>query len=386
MCVIIAAHSVLFNYAISKRNITFDVENANKNTKFSPINKIMKFLPSILIVLLMGCSNHPSVEIRIPVIDSMTIVISGDFMQHYPQVVAARVDSGYSYDESLSYIAPLWRSADYSIINLETTLSADGPYSGYPAFRSPDEIAHSLKHAGITHLALANNHTLDAGFRGVRSTIDAARRAEIEYFGAEIDSAKTYTILESDSLRIGIFNATYGTNGISIPAGVHLIERLDTVRLASAISELTALNTTHIIAFLHWGNEYQIAPSSEQKKLAMWLRAKGVNLVVGSHPHVPQPIDYRNSVVYSLGNFVSNQRFRNTDAGYSIRITFFQGVDRPVIKPYSHYVDISKSGVQKYRVLTLGDTSVVENPQTKERMISRINSTNKIINNFVQYD
>ncbi len=317
---------------------------------------------------------------------SVQIIFSGDFMQHLPQVNAATTKDGFSYYEQLKYISKAWHRAPYSVINLETTLSDTPPYTGYPLFCSPDIIAQTLKDNGITHIALANNHAMDRGLIGVQKTAEALQNAQLEYFGVGIHEDRALCFINHFALKVALLNATYGTNGMPVPKGVERISELDTTALLKQINRAKDSLSTHIIAFLHWGNEYETTPHSTQKKLALWLRSKGVNLIVGSHPHVAQPIDKENSIIYSLGNFTSNQRKIDTDAGYSVRITLHQNNPTAYIEPLPHYVDISEDGLEKYRVLTLSDTTLVKNSIEKQRMIKAIKRVEKIIDTPVKYD
>ncbi len=317
--------------------------------------------------------------------DRMTIVFSGDYMQHMPQVTAAKCDSGYNYDSQLARISPLWRDANFSIINLETTLSNSAPYSGYPMFRSPSQCVFALRRAGVTHAAMANNHVVDRSKEGVRRTTVALDSAGIKYFGAGF-AENYYTFLERGALKVAVINGTYGTNGINVPKGVYINSSLDTAMFSKQIDEVRELGATHIITFVHWGNEYQLNPSKEQKKLAMWFREKGVNLVVGSHPHVVQPIDRDNNIVYSLGNFISNQTKTHTDTGCSVRITIVEGYDDVSIEHLTHFVDLSPRGGDKYRVLPLRDTSLIENKAQRTKMKNAILRAEKILNSTVKYE
>lgn len=354
----------------------------------------MKILPIFLLFLLFGCNSSPkkvdkATEIAqdtiVELLDTMQIWFSGDFMQHSPQFQAARVEGGYDYDTHLRAIAPLWLGADYSVINLETTLSEEGGYSGYPMFCSPAAIAPALKRAGITHVAMANNHVCDRGLMGVQRTIAALDSAQLEYFGVGF-SDNDYAVLGKGALRVGVLNGTYGTNGLPVPKGVSINSTLDTSRFERNIRELDSLGVTHKVAYLHWGEEYQTSPSRAQKALAMWLRVKGVDVVVGSHPHVAQPIDTVNSVVYSLGNFVSNQTKINTNAGYSVLLTFIEGCDSVKIDHTAHYVDISGKGVKRYSVLPLSDTLEAQSEAQRRVMRESIERVEKIVRQEVRYD
>ncbi len=350
----------------------------------------MKFLATFVLLLYFGCifptaeyfANHKILP------DEMTIIFSGDFMQHSPQFRSAESSdraSGYNYDTQFRCLSPIWQSADFSIINLETTLSDTPPYSGYPMFCAPSEVASALKRAGITHCALANNHTLDRGRRGVERTTAALESAELEHFGAGFTKSTLYTTLSKGSLNIAILNGTYGTNGIETPKGVLLNSTLDTTLFKEQISESQSQGASHIIAFVHWGEEYQTSPNRAQRKLALWFKEKGVDLVVGSHPHVAQPIDTLHSVVYSLGNFVSNQTKIHTDAGYSVKVTFRENIPTPTIEHIAHWVDISGEGHRKYSILPLKDTLEVKSPSYRRAMIEAIERVERIVKNPVKY-
>lgn len=296
------------------------------------------FLPIFSLLLLLSSTIRAPLEqlpeLRLP--ESATVAFSGDVMQHLPQVSAARqADGSYDYNYVFRQIAPFWRSADFAVVNLETTLSDTPPYTGYPMFRSPSSLATALAGAGVTHAALANNHAMDAGRRGVEQTLSALHQARITPIGVA-KSHDTVAILCKGALRIGLFNATYGTNGMPVPDGF-AIGVLDTLYLAQKIAEARSKEATHIVAFLHWGVEYQPRASAEQQALATWLRARGVDAVVGSHPHVVQQVDAKNSVVYSLGNFTSNQRERYKRSGLSVRLTFFEHLRGAQIEALAHY-------------------------------------------------
>lgn len=344
-----------------------------------------------LFFTLVGCADAEcSVAQIVPSVtvpDSVTVIFSGDFMQHSPQVTAAHTNGTYDYDTQLRYISPYWKSADFAVINLETTLTDDGQYSGYPMFASPVEIAQALARAGITHVALANNHALDRRGDGVRKTAAALDFAGLPHTGVyATDSASKVTLmLEKDDFRIAVINFTYGTNGMAIPRGMVVNTPLDTAAMGAAIDRAHRAGATHTIVYVHFGQEYQITPDTEQKWLALWLRSRGANLVIGSHPHVPQPIDRVHHIVYSLGNFVSNQRKRYTDGGYSVRVTFSRHNFRPTIDFMPHYVDLSGSGGERYRILTPADSTIIADPEQRRRMINSINDTRTIINSKVDY-
>lgn len=315
------------------------------------------------------------------------VVISGDFMQHLPQINAARVDSGFDYDSPLRYISPLWQSADFAVINLETTLTFSANYSGYPMFRAPAECAFALARAGISHVMLANNHCVDGGAKGVRETLAVLDSAEIYHTGLYVDSlsASHIEMLVKGRFRIALLNYTYSVNGNAIPRGM-VVSELDTALMARQL-DMARKTATHVVVVLHFGDEYSVEANREQRDLALWCRNRGADVVVGSHPHVPQQIDFERKVVYSLGNFVSNQRMPHTYAGVSVKLTFCDSVREPRIKFLPHFVDISsaKPGEQ-YRVLPAYSGDVIDDQQARGDFYRAIENVRKTVYSHIKYD
>lgn len=311
--------------------------------------KIMKFLEKITIFCsILACAScaggvaQPSEPLKLNLPERCDIIFSGDFMQHLPQVNAARRGDGFDYLTTLTEIAPYWKSADFAVVNLETTLIDLPPYTGYPMFRSPDAIVGALREAGVTHLALANNHSMDNGLQGVMHTIGAIKAAGLKYVGVWLaqDTVSGIEYMQKGRFKVALLNYTYGTNGMRVPHGVE-VGLLDTIQILADISRVRADGASHVIAFLHWGDEYQRTANQAQIDFARWCRESGVDVVIGSHPHVVQQIDPRQQVVYSLGNFVSNQRERYKNTGISVRVSLFENQTRALISFRPHWVDTS---------------------------------------------
>jgi len=260
-----------------------------------------------------------------PRADSLTLLFAGDWMQHTPQITAARTPDGFDYEPSYRYVREHLRQADLTVVNLETTLTRADRYTGYPCFRSPAALADALKACGVDVALLANNHCCDGGAAGIRTTVEELETRGIRHTGAFADSTdwqrNRILRLERNGIRLAIVNYTYGTNGLPVPRGqaVHLI---DTLRMAGDLRSIPRGEVDCIVACMHWGNEYQRKPSPAQRALARFLHRHGVDLIVGSHPHVIQPYeaDSARVVLYSLGNFVSNQQKRYCDGGLMARI------------------------------------------------------------------
>lgn len=282
-----------------------------------------------LVSLEMGLSSE---EVPIEPVDKSRkarIVFVGDMMAHMPQVEMARNGSDYDFSKSFTYVKEIFSQSDLAIANLETSLSLNGPYSGYPAFKSPSEFIHDAVRAGIGMVTLANNHSLDNGTKGVVETIgiiDSLQIARTGIFNGESDRKIHHPLrISLNGIRFSIFNYTYGTNGIPERDSI-IVNRLDTMEIAK---DLDKPDTSDFrIAILHWGEEYAIRHNSRQRRIKEFFNGHGINIIVGTHPHVVQEIEYDtiSLTMYSLGNFVSNQRNLNSDGGL-IAVIDFEATD-----------------------------------------------------------
>jgi len=243
-------------------------------------------------------------------------------MGHDSQIASALAtgEPGYDYKPCFQYLRPYLQEADLVIGNLEVTFAGE-PYKGYPAFSSPDELADALKWAGFDILVNANNHALDRGRRGLERTVEVLHEQEIVQTGTFPDKASRDSfyplILEKKGIRIALLNYTYGTNGIRDrpPA---IVNRIDRAQMEEDIHKAHTAEPDFILVCMHWGQEYQLTENKEQQELASYLFELGADAVIGSHPHVVQPIRGKEAgdlVVYSLGNLISNQRTRPRDGG-----------------------------------------------------------------------
>lgn len=268
------------------------------------------------------CANHSQLK----------LLFVGDLMQHQAQIDAAhQADGSYDYTHCFTLVKERISSADLAIGNLEVTLGGE-PYRGYPQFSAPDEYLHALCDVGFDILGTANNHSLDRRRRGLERTlavIDSAGLTAIGTYRDANDRAQRYPLLiEKNGIRIALLCATYGTNGIACTPP-NIVNSLDRKELAHDIQKARSMNPDAIIALVHWGNEYQQTPNAEQRDLARWLIAEGVDHIIGSHPHVVQPIEFvdsdeyptRHAVVYSLGNYVSNMSIAHGDVGLTVELT-----------------------------------------------------------------
>jgi len=263
----------------------------------------------------------------------LSLLFIGDIMQHMPQVEAAWNDSlkKYIYDSTFQYVRPIISAYDFAIANLETTL-AGKPYSGYPAFSSPDEIVTGLLQTGIDIVGTANNHCCDRGRTGIERTIGILDSLGLKHLGTYRDNKEfrstTPMILRKNGITIALLNYTFGTNGIPVPAN-NIVSLIDKGLIARDLQAARDSQPDKIILFMHWGDEYQREPNAYQKDIAGFCFGQGADIIIGSHPHVIQPMEWykpdsmnrEKLVVWSLGNYVSNQRKQYTDGGVMAGIT-----------------------------------------------------------------
>ncbi len=292
--------------------------------------------------------------------ECVRLLFAGDAMCHSPQITAARQSDGsLDFRASFSAVKPYFERADISVINLETTISPDGRYSGYPTFSSPAKYAEALAWAGVDVALLANNHCCDRGAKGLKSTIATLDRLGVAHTGAFADSLdygrNNVLRIERNGIKIAFVNYTYGTNGIAVPQEC-VVNLIDTVRMVADL-ECAVRGSDCVVACMHWGEEYSSKPSREQRKVADFLHRHGADVVVGSHPHVVQPAvsTGRSVTIYSLGNFISNQRKRYCDGGILAEVDIAKNHDgecRYSLKATPIWV-----ALPDYRVLPPGDVA-----------------------------
>ncbi len=267
---------------------------------------------------------------------SLRLVFTGDIMGHGPQIDAAydSVQKAHDYRGCFRYVEKYLSAADIAVGNLEVTLPGKGPYTGYPMFKSPDALAGALKEAGFDLLVTANNHSNDGQLIGVTHTIDVLRELGLRQTGTFKDAADRnarYPLIwkyekEGRFVKLAVLNFTYGTNGVPdhAPSMVNLI---DTAQIRRDVVRAQSYSPDFLLAVVHWGAEYQLDENAEQRKIAQFLADLGVQLIVGMHPHVVQPVKTLRGkggatvvCAYSLGNFISNQKQPNTDLGLMFEV------------------------------------------------------------------
>lgn len=260
----------------------------------------------------------------------ITLLFAGDFMQHQRQIDAAVTDNGYNYDDCFSQIKEEVSKADVAIGNLEVTLGGE-PYGGYPGFSAPDEYMYAIQNAGFDVMTTANNHCLDKGRKGLERTIHILDSLKVPHLGTYLDiddRENRYPLfIEKNGFSIALLNYTYATNGLKTKKP-NVVNYIGKNLILRDIVKARAKNPDVIIACMHWGTEYQSTPDKNQVELADWLFAQGVDHVIGSHPHVVQPMEIRydpvkkqqHILVYSLGNYISDMSALKTDGGVMFKM------------------------------------------------------------------
>ncbi len=274
----------------------------------------------------------------------VSFVFIGDVMGHGSQIKSAYNPESRSYDYSdyFKYVSNVFDDADYTIANLEVTL-AGPPYEGYPQFSSPEQLAIDMKDAGVDVMMTANNHCLDRHKQGLEKTIRTLDSLNIPHSGTYInkeDKIKNpFVVLEKNGIKVVVMNYTYGTNGIEVQEP-NVVNYIDKGVIIKDIEQAKKLNPDKIIAFVHWGLEYQTVQNAAQEEINQLFKDNGVDIVIGSHPHVLQPIYYTQDhfVVYSLGNFVSNQRTAPRDGGVMVRIELSKNGNNTTLSDAGYYL------------------------------------------------
>lgn len=264
-----------------------------------------------------------------PVARGFTLVASGDVLPHESVIRRAASDAdgdGYDFRPMFSGVKPVVSAADLAICHMETVYGQDGgPFTGYPAFQSPPEVADGLKDAGYDGCSTASNHTLDGGAAGLKRTLDKFDRAGLKHAGSARTAAEagTVTMYTAGSAKVAHLAYTYDTNGYPMPDGqpwaVNLMEEEKIVADARAARKAGA---DVVLVSLHWGTEWETEPDEKQLSLGKALTASqtggrpDVDLIMGTHAHIPQAYEKVNGtwIIYGMGDQVAGEMFNHTGA------------------------------------------------------------------------
>ncbi|MCH5210926.1 MAG: CapA family protein [Oscillospiraceae bacterium] len=291
-----------------------------------------------------------------PKLDYISLFVLGDNLLHMTVMNSCQqADGSYDFSHFYENLQPAISNVDIAVIGQETVFGgAELGYSGYPAFNSPSDTGVNMVNEGFDVVLHASNHVLDMGAAGAENTIAFwDNYPDITTLGINRNQEEkdTVKIIDVRGAKLAMLNYTYGTNGIEPPEGKeYLVNYIDYDKIQSDVAYAEA-NADFTIAFMHWGTEYSITPDESQTDLAHYMCDWGVDLIVGSHPHVIEPVEWIESengnrmlVYYSLGNFVSGQREARNLLGGIADITLVNNgssvsiddyVFRPIITHYN---------------------------------------------------
>ena len=363
-----------------------------------------------------GNSNTPSptdgtevpTEEAPQLVSTATVLSTGDILMHGKVINSGKQDDGsYNFDSIFQYVKSYSQAADFSVANLETTLCGTDngyAYAGNPKFNCPDAIVDSLKGAGFDMLLTANNHADDTSLVGYKRTLNVVREKGLDTLGTYLSAdEQKWTIEEVNGIKIGMVCYTYsdgfsqngypllnynevGENGILNYFTYDKLPEFYT-QLQGYLDEMKAAGAEATVVYLHWGEEYKWktgeGPNANQTAMAQKLCDMGVDVIVGGHPHVVQPVDllqsgtdaeHKTIVLYSMGNAVSNQRKEemqqseptgHTEDGVLFCVTFAKYSDGSVCVDSAELIPTwvnmhANSGSTEYNILPLEESTAAQ--------------------------
>ena len=363
-----------------------------------------------------GNSNTPSptdgteapTEEAPQLVSTATVLSTGDILMHGKVINSGKQDDGsYNFDSIFQYVKSYAQAADFSVANLETTLCGTDngyAYAGNPKFNCPDAIVDSLKGAGFDMLLTANNHADDTSLVGYKRTLNVVREKGLDTLGTYLSAdEQKWTIEEVNGIKIGMVCYTYsdgfsqngypllnynevGENGILNYFTYDKLPEFYT-QLQGYLDEMKAAGAEATVVYLHWGEEYKWktgeGPNANQTAMAQKLCDMGVDVIVGGHPHVVQPVDlltsgtdaeHKTIVLYSMGNAVSNQRKEemqqseptgHTEDGVLFCVTFAKYSDGSVCVDSAELIPTwvnmhANSGSTEYNILPLEEATAAQ--------------------------
>ena len=278
----------------------------------------------------------------------LTLVASGDVLPHGPVLRraaddGARAGQRYDFRPMLAELRPLVAGADLALCHLEVPLSRDGrAVASWPSFNAPPELAAALRWAGYDACSTASNHAMDRGAGGVAATLDVLDRAGLRHDGTARDAAEAAasTIVDVRGLRVGLLSYAYGLNSGRLPSGQPwLVNLIDPAWIVEDARAARRAGARFVVVLLHWGQENQAAPTPSQRELARrLLAAPEVDLILGHHVHVVQPIERVGGkwVAYGMGNSLSNQTpaccAAGSQDGVLVQVTIARDGDAPRVR------------------------------------------------------
>lgn len=302
----------------------------NKKNYFKLITSIMSLILAILIFALiydfLGFHKHEAqTKAKEDVTQTARVVANGDILLHDVLYESAEVSPNkYDFTPYFEYVKDRISQADLAIGDYEGTISPDYPLAGYPLFNAPKEIARDIKATGYDVVDIAHNHILDSGLDGALNTKKTFKKLGIDSIGIYEKNRKTepFLIKEVNGIKIAILGYAYGYNGMDANLSSDQYEKhmsdFDPKKIKAEIKEAEKKADITIV-MPQTGVEYALKPNAEQKKLYRSMVDWGADVVLGGHPHVVEPAETitkgkeKKFIIYSMGNFISNQRLETLD-------------------------------------------------------------------------
>ena len=258
-------------------------------------------------------------ELVMEVEERVRLVMVGDMLMHLRVTQSGRMEDGtYNYDHIFEHVREDIQAADIALVNQEIILGGpDLGYSGYPMFNTAYELGDAIDDAGFDVVLHATNHTMDKGRAGLMNCLNywSENHPDIKVLGANKtqEEYEEVYIYEQDGMKIAILNYTYGLNGMPMPSDMPFaVDMMDEDKMSADLAKAEA-EADFTVVCIHWGNEYQTYASENQKMWSNYFLERGVDLIIGTHPHVIQPVEWyedeegnRMLVYYSIGNFINS--------------------------------------------------------------------------------
>ena len=379
-------------------------------------NKLLIFIS--LAIILTGCATDNATQKteiieEQPVIEEtpkdykLSLFAVGDALIHDAIYLDAKTDeigvdgyNVYNFKPMFEYIKPLAEKHDLAFYNQETIIGGkDLGLSNYPLFNSPDEIGLDMLASGFNIVNLATNHSMDKGVKGATYSANFWEKQDAYVAGGYTSEEKRndIQIKEKNGIKYAVLAYTYGTNGIPVPEEYSYLVNVWSVYGENSYEEYKEIVKKDIasvrdkvdvlIVSMHWGNEYTYVPTSYQKDAAQFLSEQNVDIIIGTHPHVIQPVEFVNNtlVIYSLGNFISSQHEENTRVGMMVSLDINKHVenDKIAINVDNIKADLTwtyhDQRFRNFKVIPfyeLTEDQLHNNAQIYEKYKKIINSTN----------
>ena len=367
------------------------------------LNKRGKALVLVFLFLIIGCSvkvknNTEKKKQEEKVIEKkeydVSMIMAGDVLIHGAVYLDAKTgENSYDFKPMLSSIKPIVSSYDLAFVNQETIIGGKSiGLSHYPRFNSPEEVGDAVIDTGFNIINLTNNHTMDRGVDAVLNSLSYWKSKDVYITGSyNSEDERKPIIIEKNGIKIGLIGYTTVTNGLNPPSDKPYLTNIYSDELAKAHIESIKDKVDVVMVSMHWGVEYTNTPVEEQTRIADYLSSLGVNVIIGHHPHVIEPITYVNNtlVIYSLGNFISGQIGENQQTGMLASFNIHKTVEGDNVNVtidnvgsqliYTHYT----SGYKNYHVYpyTELNNDILNNYESvKEKYIEIVKMYNEDIN------